>query len=56
MIHLAVEYRLNSCPEIVLNGAGGPVTVDRFEAVVFLHGFEFFLDQPLVFDEALIHV
>jgi hypothetical protein len=56
MIRLAVEYRFNSCTEIVLNGAGRPVSVNRSETVVFLHGFEFFLDQPLIFDEALVHV
>ena len=56
MIGLAVEYRLNSCLKIVLNGAGRAVSVDSFKTVVFLHGFEFFLDQSLVFDEALIHV
>jgi hypothetical protein len=56
MIRLAVEYHLDSCPKIVLDCAGRTVSIDGFETVEFLHGFEFFLDQPLIFDEAGIHV
>lgn len=56
VIRLAVENNFDFRAKFVLDRAGRSVAVDGFEPVVLLHCLEFFLDLPLIFDEAGVHV
>jgi len=44
------------CAQLFLDGARRPISVDTLKAVVLLHGFEFLLNQALIFDKAGVHI
>ena len=52
----AVHNDFNFSAQLVLDCARRTVSVDTLEAIMFLHGFELFLDEALVLDKAAVHV